>query len=666
MAVNLRFSEIDLIDTDYGEIHCVESMSCDDLYLSTDSYQTQLYLYQHSDGVVMDNGAGYLSEYDNVVCVTDRWIRFDGLVETEDTVTDSIEEFYADDDSFPCSDVTVLCGNETVSKSCSMTHEITFDEIDHLFDDNSDLCYMVNIQDLQSVSCNGACPSSPTLSPTAAPTQSPSLAPSIAPSAPPTVSPSLAPSMAPSIAPSAAPTDLPTSDPTTDPSADPSSEPTADPTSTPTSAPSAAPTHSPSLSPTMGPTVSPTTDPTNDPTSDPSMDPTRDPTNDPTLDPTTDPTKGPTSDPTMHPTFDPTMVPTAPSVNPTSDPTTDPTSDPTTDPSADPTNIPTKEPTNDPTSEPTPAPTMSPSNTPTNAPTQYPTKTDEYDSYIEVEYQLNGLTNDEMEWIAGSVSIFADNMSDIIESGYDDEDFIEFRNIEVNVTAFNGVEVEALKEYDDDTLRYDAIATVDSVLTVKSYTNCSEFYCNYILGVDSIASNNFNESAFEEFTSDQLRDYFNVMVFGGTDASTGSSVVELDVTDHSSTALSMEVIEGTVLDTEDAYYYWFLVGIAFMFCMTGLMAIVYQKGLIPKMTPKVDSSRWTACLGFGLQIWDFASDILFSYDLWQTASADIFDDANRVTLIAAVGSTVFIIVPYVSNLRVAANIKSFIANNEVW
>merc|ERR1712173_502471 len=93
------------------------------------------------------------------------------------------------------------------------------------------------------------------------------------------------------------------------------------------------------------------------------------------------------------------------------------------------------------------------------------------------------------------------------------------------------------------------------------------------------------------------------MVFGGTDSSTGSSVVELNVTDHSSTALSMEVIDGTVLDTEDEYaYYSILVGIAFMFCMVGLMAIIYQKGLIPKITPKVDSSRWTASLGFGLQI----------------------------------------------------------------
>ena len=158
----------------HSQIHCIVSQACDDLSVVTNSMRTQLFMYQHSDGVVMDNGAGYLSDFVNIVCVTDEWIRFDELLETEDTFTDSIEEYYPDLDSYPCSDVTVICDNETtsLSESCTMTHQISLDPISSLFSKSEDVCTLINIQDLQSVSCNGICASSPTMAPT---TSSPTL-----------------------------------------------------------------------------------------------------------------------------------------------------------------------------------------------------------------------------------------------------------------------------------------------------------------------------------------------------------------------------------------------------------------------------------------------------------------------------------------------------------
>ena len=137
---------------DSGQIHCVETRACDDLYVDTNSDLSQLFVYEHSDSMTIDNGAGYLVDDENVVCVTDQWVRFDGLIETEDTVTDSIAGYYPDTDSFPCSDVTVLCGNA----SCIMTHETTLDSIQSLFDDQ-DICYLINVQDLQEISCDGLC-----------------------------------------------------------------------------------------------------------------------------------------------------------------------------------------------------------------------------------------------------------------------------------------------------------------------------------------------------------------------------------------------------------------------------------------------------------------------------------------------------------------------------
>ena len=119
MTVNLRFDDIDADRNNSGVIYCVDQSSCDNLYFRTNSRLSQLFMYRQSDQVIMDNGAGYLSDSENILCITDDWIRFDGFLETEDTIMDSIAEYYPDDDAFPCSDVKVLCGNETISKSCS-------------------------------------------------------------------------------------------------------------------------------------------------------------------------------------------------------------------------------------------------------------------------------------------------------------------------------------------------------------------------------------------------------------------------------------------------------------------------------------------------------------------------------------------------------------------
>ena len=93
MTVNLWFDD-DEVPTDHGTVYCVELSSCDNLYIRSSSHLTQLFMYQQSDDVTLDNGAGYLSEFENIVCITDEWIRFDGFLETEDTVMDSIAIHY--------------------------------------------------------------------------------------------------------------------------------------------------------------------------------------------------------------------------------------------------------------------------------------------------------------------------------------------------------------------------------------------------------------------------------------------------------------------------------------------------------------------------------------------------------------------------------------------
>ena len=214
MSVHLRFDDDIGNRNDYGAIYCVEHSACDHLNIQTTSQLTQLFLYEQSDLVIFDNGAGYVPELENVVCVTDKWIRFDGFLENNQTVMDSINVYYPDYASFPCSDVTVLCGNVSDHKSCSMSHEISLHPISSLFEADEDVCTMVKVQDLHTVSCDGECPSSPTLPPTNAPTNSPTVPPSNAPSQPPTNYPSEIPSVPPTNAPSDSPTISPTKMPT--------------------------------------------------------------------------------------------------------------------------------------------------------------------------------------------------------------------------------------------------------------------------------------------------------------------------------------------------------------------------------------------------------------------------------------------------------------------
>ena len=75
----------------------------------------------------------------------------DGLIETEETVIlSSLDEYQGA--QYPCADVSVECGDAT----CSMTYTTDTDPIESLLSSNtSDTCLWVNLQEIQSISCNG-------------------------------------------------------------------------------------------------------------------------------------------------------------------------------------------------------------------------------------------------------------------------------------------------------------------------------------------------------------------------------------------------------------------------------------------------------------------------------------------------------------------------------
>eukprot|EP01083_Nonionella_stella_P185690 677691_1 len=251
-----------------GIISCVSLHSCDNVWITTNSNVTQLAMYQYSEGVTLNNGAGYFYDYDNIMCSNDRFVRYEtDMVPTEDNITSLIFDEYHSQ-IWPCLDVHVICGEN----ACQMSYKI---DVPQAIDTLEPGCYWMHLHHFMRLECQGECVSSPTPPPTASPTVPPTH-PTNAPTFSPTVAPSHAPTTPPTINPSTAPTIAPSVAPTQPPSADPTISPSVAPTITPTLAPSIAPSDAPSLSPSVAPSHAPSMSPTRFPTNDEEYEATMD------------------------------------------------------------------------------------------------------------------------------------------------------------------------------------------------------------------------------------------------------------------------------------------------------------------------------------------------------------------------------------------------------
>ena len=189
----------------HGIVHCIVPGACNGLYINTNSNHTQLIMYEYSERVTLDNGIGYLSDLDNIICNNDRYIKYKTWsTENQSTISKSIQNEYISD-QYPCADVEVKCN----LSSCAMTYDMNTNEINSLSSELEGDCHWINVQQVQNVVCNGQCASSPTQAPTYSPTESPTQ-----PSESPTVDPTIKPTINPSTNPTMNPTFEPTHDPT--------------------------------------------------------------------------------------------------------------------------------------------------------------------------------------------------------------------------------------------------------------------------------------------------------------------------------------------------------------------------------------------------------------------------------------------------------------------
>ena len=109
------------------------------------------------------------------------------------------------------------------------------------------------------------------------------------------------------------------------------------------------------------------------------------------------------------------------------------------------------------------------------------------------------------------------------------------------------------------------------------------------------------------------------------------------------------------------YGLFVLLGVTASILIVGAAARVFNFGITLKCFGcyLVDNGRWSAVLMFGLQFYDWWSDLNLCRFIWYRA--DVF--SSRLVLISAMGSSFFVAMPFVVNLFIAANIKQLIRGN---
>ena len=333
------------------------------------------------------------------------------------------------------------------------------------------------------------------------------------------------------------------------------------------------------------------------------------------------------------PTLAPTVVPTKyPSSDPTDDPAK-PTSDPTSDPTASPSEMPTKAPTDN--------PTATPSDGPSADPTRSPTTKDLYDSYFEAEFKVQGFTNSDILFIASSVGVAADSMAFAIESGYDNDGILTFRQVWVIISRLNGQTVQRLKVNPDA-----ATLLAGTAMAITASIRCSEVNCHYLVDEDS----DFEQDTFEKFVSVAMSAYFQYQVERAAETNVDTEGELLFSVESLSAVQSLQPL------AETNFLFYGLVSLCGALVLLGAMALCFNELKCRGIGPcfMVDNGRWTAVLVVSLQIWDAGSDMLLCGEIWRRD--DVF--RRTVLLVVAVGCSLFIVLPYCANLVCAARIKA--------
>ena len=305
-------------------------------------------------------------------------------------------------------------------------------------------------------------------------------------------------------------------------------------------------------------------------TGDPTIEPTLDPSIDPTVDPTSDPTVNPSTSPTFDPTIDPTITPTQ---NPTKYPTADPSFKPSTDP----------------TRSPTPTPTAIPS----RAPTRYPTDITDYDSYIEIVYGIEKLQNYMLEMMARNITLWMGDFIIFIEESYVSlSSVLEYRHFWIQIIKIGDYQWNQLETGSSLRVKDSLIRSYKPMLQFQSKIICAEWICQHII-------DNFDKHRFENYTTNELRSYFQTVT---VDADEQEQIIFSVVTDTESIQInSLEPVKSP------PYVLYIIACISGSLVIIGIFALIFNS--MPKKCSKipgfnvVDNGKWISMIIFALQFW---------------------------------------------------------------
>eukprot|EP01084_Bolivina_argentea_P219476 372232_1 len=299
--------------------------------------------------------------------------------------------------------------------------------------------------------------------------------------------------------------------------------------------------------------------------------------------------------------------------SPTNNPTLSPTQSPTISPTIPPTNSPSKTPTSPPTISPSIAPTIVPSVAPSTAPTRYPTDTNAYSKTLEAIYKINHITKENIK------NITANNIIAILETSY------------VNVAP---VYQTHLHYKDFMLVMDDAYIYSEGTLTLQSYINYE---------YDTVARTILFLSDKYEFMSQNkiaFRKHFK-------NKNITFSLFYIDSLNISSPKTSFN------------YVLYSLLSFIFIMGLISLTALMFNK----KQNSKIDNADWLIAILFGLQVFDFFSDINLSIEMISKWSGSELESTNALLYISSIGCITFIIMPWITNLIIATNIKKFVSGN---
>eukprot|EP01084_Bolivina_argentea_P305583 527913_1 len=280
------------------------------------------------------------------------------------------------------------------------------------------------------------------------------------------------------------------------------------------------------------------------------------------------------------------------------------------------------------------SPTFEPTNNPTlipiYPPTRRPTTENSYNYYFDMICFIDNIQKNDITKLENNTFTVVNHISNTMEEAFvnDDNVHLQFFAFWIKIENINGNKINKINE-NTKLSQYNEWKLKTKVLTQLAAD-----------AKDLKQANISSKGALVKYVTENIRKYFgNPQLVFYIDSDKMSAIKEL-YPDY----------------TETDYYFYGLLSLTFVIILVGMYAFLWNKQKICGCPGFyiVDDGNWMSLIVLSLQFYDFISDILLDIELW--SRSDIFD--NQLILIAAVGSTLFLVLPYTLNIIIAIHIKS--------